>query len=301
VCKIEYIDRETGQIQQEKIYGEFWIDFFYGRHPLAFLAALFLLPLARFSFFSQLYGSFQKSPLSRRKIRPFIEKYQIDTSEFLKPVDSFASFNDFFIRKLRPETRPIAAGSNIAILPADARYLFYANVSQSDQFLIKGRGFDLSKLLGDSHLAARYVEGAMVIARLCPVDYHRFHFPCDGVPSAAQLIAGHLYSVNLLALKQRVESLTENKRMVTELKTEEFGTVLLIEVGATNVGSIEQTYVPGKRVEKGEEKGFFSFGGSCLILLFEKERLEMDADLLQATLRGLEMRGQMGQRLGRAK
>jgi phosphatidylserine decarboxylase len=298
MCKIEYIDRATGKIEQEKIYGEFWIDFFYGRHPLAWLSALFLLPLARLSVFSALYGQFQKSRFSRRKIAPFIDKYQIDASEFLDLPDSFGSFNDFFIRKLKPEVRPIISGKNIAVLPADARYLFYSNLNASDQFLIKGRNFDLKKLLKDTRLAEQYAEGTMVMARLCPVDYHRFHFPCSGIPSAAKQIDGHLYSVNLLALKQRLEILTENKRMVTELKTEAFGTVLMIEVGATNVGSIEQTYVPGQFVKKGQEKGFFAFGGSCLILLFEKGRLEIDADLLEATMRGLEVKGRFGERLG---
>lgn len=299
MSKLYYIDRKTSLAQEEKIYGEFWIEFFYGRHLLVFLAALFLLPLARFAFFSRLYGSFQKSRFSRRKVEPFIEKYQINASEFLDRPETFRSFNDFFIRKLKASSRPIAPGDNVAVLPADARYLFYANLNEKEQFLIKGKGFDLSKLLGTAELAKRYSEGSLIIARLCPVDYHRFHFPCSGVPSQAKLLNGPLYSVNLLALKRRLKTAVENKRMVTELKTKAFGTVAMIEVGATNVGSIEQTYVPNREVQKGEEKGFFSFGGSCLILLFEKGRLQIDADLLEATKRGLEVRALMGEQLGK--
>lgn len=294
MSEIRYIDRASGKVEVEKVYGLFFIKLLYGRHPGYWLSH----PVSQWPFFSRLYGILQKMSFSRKKILPFIRKYQIDSSEFLDPIDSFTSFNDFFIRKLKLSARPIAKDSQI-VLPADARYLFYPQIHLSDGFLVKGKKFLLPKLLQDEELAKRYEQGSMLIARLCPVDYHRFHFPCECVPSPAKEIPGHLYSVNPLALKRNIEILTQNKRMITHLETERFGTILYIEVGATYVGTITQTYTPGERVLKGAEKGYFAFGGSCLILLFEPWKIQFDQDLVDASARGLEIRGLLGQSLGR--
>lgn len=298
MAEIEYIDGITNRIEREDIYGKFFIELLYGRHPFSWITALLLLPLCRFSFFSKLYGLFQKSRFSRFKILPFIKKYQIDASEFLLPVSSFRSFNDFFIRKLRPSVRPMVEDPNVVVLPADARYLVYSTAEHREHFLIKEKKFNLTKLIEDEALAKQYEKGTMVIARLCPIDYHRFHFPCDCIPSSPKLITGALYSVNLLALKRKIEFLTENKRYITQLKTKLFGTILFIEIGATYVGSITHTYLPDQFAKKGQEKGYFSFGGSCVILLFEPNRILLEQRLLSATAQGLEMRGQLGQSLG---
>ena len=299
---ITFIDRKTKREENEKVYGEFFIKLFYGSGAMRRFFSFLLLPFfARIHFVSKLYGYFQKSAMSRFKIKPFIQAYEIDASEFLDPVDSFASFNDFFIRKLKPECRPIATSSDIAVLPADARYLVFQNIDKADGFWVKGKKFSLAELLGDEELAKPYEKGAMVIARLCPVDYHRFHFPTDCVPGKPRLINGPLFSVNPLALKRSIEILCENKRVITALKTENFGEVQYIEVGATHVGSIVQTYVPEKSYAKAEEKGYFSFGGSCLILLFERNRIIFDQDLIAASAKKMEVRGLLGQSLGKIK
>ena len=231
-----------------------------------------------------------KSRLSRCLIAPFIRKYKVDASEFEK--QNFNTFNDFFTRKLKKEARPIIQDSKKLVFPADARYLAYQKI---DQIHAKGKTFSLHELLKDSDLAARYIGGSMLIARLCPVDYHRFHFPSDGVPSSAKLISGHLFSVSPLALKKRLSILWENKRMLTTFETENFGKIAYLEIGATNVGSIRQTYTPFKTVKKGDEKGFFEFGGSCVILLFEPDTIIFDSDLIQNTQNGLETYAKMGE------
>jgi phosphatidylserine decarboxylase len=296
---IIFLDRQTKRTEKEKVYGEFFIKLFYGEGTLPRLFSFLLLPFfARIHFFSKLYGYFQKSSMSRSKVHPFVQAYHIDVSEFLDPVDSFPSFNAFFIRKLKPECRPISTRQDVAVLPADGRYLLFQQIDQADGFWVKGKKFSLSELLGDKALAKTYEQGAMVIARLCPVDYHRFHFPCSCIPDQARLINGPLFSVNPMALKRNIEILCENKRMITSLKTQNFGCVQYIEVGATYVGSIEQTYAPGKSYGKGEEKGYFSFGGSCLILLFEPNRIIFDQDLIDASSKKMEVRGLLGQSLG---
>lgn len=301
MTEITILDRKAKKEEKEKVYGQFFIEMLYGNGFLSRLASFFLLPLfARIPFLSWLYGCFQKSPLSKFKIKPFIQTFHIDCSEFSEPVDSFHSFNDFFIRHLKAECRPITNGDDVAILPADARYLVFQDIDKADGFWVKGKKFVLKDLLQDEKLTESYHGGAMVIARLCPIDYHRFHFPCQCTPDAARLINGSLFSVNPTALKRNIKILSENKRMITALKTQNFGEVQYVEIGATYVGSIEQTYIAGEPYGKGEEKGYFSFGGSCLILLFEPDSIVFDQDFIEASSRKIEIRGLLGQSLGRA-
>jgi phosphatidylserine decarboxylase len=296
-----YIDRKTHQEMTEKVYGKFYIDLLYGNSWLSRILSFLVLPFfAHINFLSRLYGAIQKSSVSKEKIHPFIEKFHVDTSEFLGSVDSYHSFNDFFIRKLKPECRPITPGDDIAILPADGRYLVYENIEKNDGFFVKGKKFSLEKLLRNPELAQTYAQGSMAIARLAPVDYHRFHFPVNCLPEEPEPICGPLFSVNPAALKKHVEILAENKRVITPLKTKNFGTVLFIEVGATYVGTIHQTFDPHEPHVKGNEKGYFSFGGSSLILLFEPSRIQFDQDLVEASNRRIEVLGLMGQSLGRA-
>lgn len=293
---MKYIDRVTKKENQEKVYGDFFIRLLYGKgrfsHHLAHL-------ISRFTFLSKLYGACQKAPWSRPKVKRFIRNFHVDTSEFLDPVSSYRSFNDFFIRKLKPSCRPINPDPRTAILPADARYLVFPNIDHSQGFFVKGKKFSLPSLLQDNTLANEFAHGTMVIARLAPVDYHRFHFPCDGTAHTPHLIPGHLYSVNPRALQKHSEILTENKRVITPISTTHFGTVLYIDVGATYVGTIHQTFTPETFQKKGNEKGYFSFGGSCLILLFNPGTIQLDQDLIDASSRGIEVLGQMGQSLGK--
>lgn len=297
---ITYIDRQTKKICQEQVYGGSFLKLLYGKgwlttligHPLAKLIAA--CPL-----FSTLYGYLQRTPSSKKKILPFIKKFGIDTSEFADNPSSFTSFNDFFIRKLKPAARPIDNDPATAIIPADGRYLFFQDISKADGFLVKGKKFSLETLLKDPALADKYADGSMAIARLCPTDYHRFHFPIDCTPTKTELINGLLYSVNPIALKRNIDIFTENKRTLSTLHSEQFQNPLFLEIGATFVGAITQTYTPDNPAKKGDEKGFFSFGGSSLILLFQKGTIIFDQDLLDASSQRLEIKCLMGQPMGR--
>lgn len=295
--QIKYIDRKTGQTCTEKVYGQMFLSLLYGDGFFRELIAKALRPLsAKVPFLSQLYGYLQKRPESAKKVKPFIREFGVDEREFLET--DFRSFNDFFIRKLKAEARPIDRDESTICTPADGRYLVYP---QFKEFVVKGQEFSLGNFLRSTALANRFKEGSMAIVRLCPSDYHRFHFPCDGVASKADLVNGPLYSVNPLALKKRLAILAENKRMITEIETEEFGTILYVEIGATNVGSIRQTYVADSVVRKGQEKGYFEFGGSCIVLLFERGRVAFDQDLVENTKRGFETRVNFGESLGHGK
>lgn len=296
---LNFFNRKTQKIEKEDVYFEEAVRFLYGN---SLLSRLFGTPIvfliSRFSLFSHLFGWWNRRPGTRKKVAPFIEKYQLDPKSFLSKVEDFRSFDDFFVRKLKPETRPIDPNPNVVIAPADGRYLIHPEIDQIDGFFVKGETFDLAKLLKDSALTEKYQKGAMVIARLCPTDYHRYHFPVTCTPSTVRLINGFLYSVNPIALARDISIFTKNKRTVCSLKTEQFGTVLFMEVGATNVGSIHQTFKPGELYEKGKEKGFFSFGGSTVILLFEPGTVSFDRDLVEYAKKRMEVRCLMGERIG---
>ncbi len=298
---ITYIDRTSGAKCIERVYGQKALKLLYGNDWVTKLIGVPLLKrLVRYPFFSSFYGQWQNLAFTKKKVLPFIKKFNVDVSEFLEPAQSYPSFNDFFIRKLKPESRPITPSANSAIIPADGRYLFFPNIDESTGFLVKGEKFDLEKLLEDKILAHNYSHGTMVIARLCPTDYHRYHFPCDCLPSETRYINGWLYSVNPIALKKDIEIFTKNKRTICSLQTTNFGKILFLEVGATNVGSIHQTYTPDHPQHKGAEKGFFSFGGSSLVLLFEPGRIILDSDLIEASAQHLEIKCLMGQQMGLA-
>lgn len=298
---IVYIDRTTSAKKIEKVYGEKWLTRLYGEGCSSSLSRRGLLALAaKSSCFSRLYGLWQKLPWTAARIKPFIAKYDVDVSEFLLPVERFTSFNDFFVRKLKPESRTFDPRDDVAIIPADGRYLFFDNISSCDGFIVKGKKFCLKEFLGNELLAKEYQQGSMVIARLCPSDYHRFHLPCSGTLDEHSLINGYLYSVNPIALKQNIDIFSQNKRTITALQTKHFGKVLYVAVGATNVGSITHTYMPDQYCKKGSEMGYFSFGGSSLVLLFPQGSINFDADLLAATHDGYEIKCLMGQTMGRS-
>jgi len=295
---VYYIDRKTNTKKKEAIYGDTVLSLLYAHNPLS---RWFSYIVAHLTLISTFYGFWQKTPFSKKKIIPFISKYSLDTSEFAQPPESFTSFNDFFCRKLKEGARPQSISPEVVIAPADGRYLVIPQIAKANGFYIKGKKFSLATLLQDSTLADEYAEGAMVIARLCPTDYHRFHFPVEGLPDKAKLINGPLWSVNPLATIKNVTFLAENKRAITLLQNERFGPIIYIEVGATNVGSIHQTYRPHIFVQKGEEKGFFSFGGSCIILLFKPDTLQFDQDLLANSDQHIETLVLMGDSLGRCE
>nr|WP_226895628.1 phosphatidylserine decarboxylase [Luteolibacter marinus] len=231
-------------------------------------------------------------PATRAKIAPFIAKYGLDPAEFADSPESYASFNEFFYRKLKPEARPIADAK--AVFPADGRHLGFQKASGIEGVFVKGQKFDLGRLLGDDSLASRYADGSLVLSRLCPVDYHRFHFPATGTPGEVKLLNGPLFSVSPIALRRNLGYLWENKRTLTKLTTSAIGTVLLLEIGATCVGSILQTFTPGQPVQKGDEKGYFAFGGSSTITIFEPGAVTLAEDLVKWSSEQTELYAKVG-------
>lgn len=293
---IKYYNRATGEVETEKVYGEGFLRWAYG-NPLGRLTVAVAVQRL---WFSRWYGWRMDGEKSRSKVAPFIASYGVDPDEFAQPVESYGSFNQFFYRSLKLEARPVDAEPKTAVFPADGRHLAIENVDAADRFYIKGQKFDLAKFVGDAALAKNFAGGVMLISRLCPVDYHRYHFPVSGDASAVQMLDGTLRSVSPLALRRHLSILWENRRARTVVDSPEFGKVLVMEVGATCVGGMHSTFEPGA-VVKGGAKGYFSFGGSCVTTIFQKGRMQLDADLLEHAAQGCEVYAKMGERCGLAQ
>lgn len=290
---IRYIDRATGRLLTEIVPGEQWLKWLY-HNPLGKLA---LNHVVKRKFVSSWYGRLMDSPSSRERIPDFVRSLDIDMDEASLPMEAYGSFNDFFIRELKPEARPIDQTPDVIVSPADGRALAFEGLNGLDGFFVKGQSFSLRDFLRDDALAAKYESGTLMIVRLAPADYHRFHFPASGTISASTPINGDYCSVSPLAVKERLSIYWENKREYSVLATRNAGDILLCEVGATMVGAIVQTYDSNAEVRKGREKGYFKFGGSTVIMLFEKGRASADADIVSNTRKGFETSVRMGQRV----
>ncbi len=294
---IDYFDRYAKEVRSEKVYGEAYLRWAYETLP----GRLTVEAVVKRAWFSRWYGWRMDRPASRDLIQPFVDSYGLDASEFLQGCDAFESFNDFFSRKLKPAARPVDPGEGSLVFPADGRHLGFEDISGIKGIYCKGQTLSLAKLLADRELAVDYQKGAVVISRLCPVDYHRFHFCAAGRAGEPRVLNGPLYSVNPIALRRNIGILAENKRVLTPLETEKFGRVLVVEIGATNVGSIRQTFRPDSTVEKGEEKGYFAFGGSMTMIFFEPGAVELAGDLVEHSLQGRELYARMGDQMGEGK
>lgn len=294
--KIKYLDRKTGEILVEDVPGEGFLKFLY-YNPFGQLP---LNAIVRKKFLSEIYGKKMNSTKSIEKIKPFVENYKINMKESLKSIEEFKSFNDFFIRKLKDNARPIDFSEDSLVSPADGKILAFENLNILQNFFVKGDEFTLKEYLKDETLAEKYKDGTFLIIRLAPVDYHRFHFPASGTISSSKEIDGYYYSVSPYAIRRNFRIFCENKREYSILSTEKFGDILLSEIGATMVGTILQTYTPNTFVKKGEEKGYFLFGGSSCILLFEKNKIKIDSDILENSKNGIETKIFMGEKIGEA-
>ena len=299
VEEILYIDRTSNRTEKERVYAKHLLFFLYPKNSFwGFLTSPFRLAIAHISPISWLYGLWQHLPWTKGKIKPFVKSFQIDLQECIVPSGGYKNFHQFFTRKLKQDARPFTQDTKSAIIPADGRYRFYPHLSSKEFFSIKNQKLNLTKLLQDKELNDLYENGSCIIARLAPADYHRFHFPITGRVGAAKPIKGSLYSVHPFALRKDWSVLWKNKRTITQIESPIFGKVLFIAVGATNIGSIHQTFVPDSDILMGQEKGYFSFGASCLIILFRKNSIQFDKDLLHNQDR--EILCKFGQSMGRA-
>lgn len=246
--------------------------------------------------FSRIAGRFLSSRFSCPLITPFIRSNDIDMSDFEKT--SYGSFNDFFTRKIKPGARTIAGDEHTLISPCDSYATAY-KIKGNQTFWVKDTKYTLSSLLKSQKLAEHFQEGYALILRLTVSDYHRYSYAVSGIQSKNYYIPGAYHTVNPIA-NDVLPVYKENCREYTVIHSSTFGDVLQMEVGALMVGKIVN-HKQSCPVKRGEEKGYFAFGGSTIIVLLQKNAVELRADLLANTAAGYETQVKLGDELGQAQ
>lgn len=291
---IKVYNRNSKKYDIEKVAGENYIKWTY-ESPIG---KSFTELLIKKKLFSKLYGIYCDTYFSKKIIPNFIKDYDINMDIYSNNVDDFNNFNDFFIRKLKDDARIIDKNNNIVVSPGDGRLFAYENISVNNLVQVKNIHYSLSELIQDNDIAKEYEGGTCLVLRLCPTDYHRFHFIDSGIPLETNVIKGNYYSVNPVALERIPKLYCQNQREWSIFKSDNFDDIIHIEVGATCVGTIIQSYSPNTRVDKGSEKGYFKFGGSTTILLFKKDTIKIDEDIISQTNLGYETKVLMGETIG---
>lgn len=246
---------------------------------------------------SKIIGIFMDSAFSIPIIKPFVKNNNINLSEY-KP-KKFTSYNDFFTRKIKPEKRPVDYRKSSLISPCDSKLTVY-KINENSIFRIKDSYYKTSDLIQNKFIAERYRNGYCLIFRLCVDDYHRYCYIDNGIKTENVFINGELHTVNPIAL-DKYNIYKRNCREFTMLHTENFGDVIQTEVGAMLVGRIKNYHKHIYCFSKGEEKGLFEFGGSTIVLLFENGMIDIDRDILENSVQGIETAVKYGETIGKKR
>lgn len=253
----------------------------------------FFLKFVTLPFISKIYGKYNDSVFSKKKIESFIEEYNIDMSIYEK-VD-YNNFNEFFYRKIIPSSRPISKKDSDFISCCDSRVMVYP-ITDDLVFSVKDTQYSVESILQDRELAKKYKNGLCIVLRLCVSDYHRYCFFDSGVVKKRYPIKGKLHTVSPISYSH-FKVFQENSREVSILETKNFGTVSQVEVGAIMVGKIINHDI--MEFKRGMEKGYFKFGGSTIVLLVEKDKINIDPVILEYSKKGIEVQVQLGSILGK--
>ncbi|MDO4339631.1 MAG: phosphatidylserine decarboxylase [Eubacteriales bacterium] len=288
---MKYVDRKGNltieENSQDKLLRRLYTDWG-GRLCLKILVRPFV---------SRLAGCFLDTGLSARLIPEFVKRNRISLEEYEDTV--YHSFNEFFTRRVKEGARPVAAGDRTLISPCDGKATV-CRIGRESRFYIKETEYTAEQLLRSRNLAERYVGGYAVILRLTVDDYHRYCYVAEGVKSANIHLPGKFHTVNPAA-NDVFPIYAENTREYCLLKTEQFGAIVMMEVGAMLVGRISNLHKQPRRVAKGEEKGCFEFGGSTIVLFIQPGRVRLDYDLIENSENGFETIVRMGERIGEQK
>lgn len=244
---------------------------------------------------SKAAGAFMDSRASKLLIKPFIKRSGIDTSQYV--MRDFRSYNDFFTRLVKQGKRPVDFRPDHLISPCDSKLTAH-KISKNSIFRIKGSRYRVSDLLQNDFLAKRFCGGYCLIFRLEVDDYHRYCYIDNGTKTDNTFIPGELHTVNPIAL-ERYNIYKRNCREYTVLHTENFGDVVQIEVGAMMVGRIVNNHGEAS-FRRGEEKGRFEFGGSTIVMLFGRDSISVDYDILRNSAEGIETVVKLGEKIGKA-
>ena len=277
MTQVEYVERKSGKRVVESVMGDGALKFAYNT-----LLGRTLWPVLFGSrLVSAVLGRHYDSPRSKKGIAALAAIPGCLPDEAEKPLTDYASFNEFFTRRLKSGARPVGEG---LVSPADGRLMLYPNADADTPFPLKGATRSLRTVFDEKAPNGKY---DIAVIRLAPVDYHRFHFPCDcETPEPARVLRGKYHSVNPIALVRYPDVYADNERQIVKCHAA-FGDFWLVDVGAFGVGTIVQTYA-GTHHAKGDEKGYFKFGGSTVILILRAGAVRFDDDLVRHSAEGLE-------------
>ncbi len=253
----------------------------------------FLLKLITRPFVSKIAGWFLSTRASCFLIKPFIRKNGIDMSQF-EPV-KYRSYNEFFSRKILSEVRPVDTDPRHLISPCDSK-LTALSITEDCSFCLKNTQYTVASLLRNEALANAYNGGYALIFRLTVDDYHRYCYIADGTKEENISIPGFLHTVNPIA-NDHFPIYKENCRQYSILHTDFFGDVVMMEVGAMLVGKIVNHHQKAA-VTRGQEKGYFQFGGSTVVLLLKADSVLLDEDILKNSRDNIETIVKYGEKIG---
>lgn len=282
-------DRATGQRVDERIYGEKWLRFAY-ENPLGSAVHKAILKRRAVSFALGFYFS---SGLSCDQIQPFVEELGIDLDDYEEK--DWKSFNEFFRRAFKEGRRPFPTEPWVFPAFAEGRYLAYDRVDKTQTFPVKGYWMTATQILGDPEQGKSFQNGPCFIARLAPQDYHRFHYPDGGNCIGCTDIGGPLDSVHPIALKNNSPIWARNRRRAWIMTTNNFGRLAFVEIGAWGVGKIKQTHDPETNFARGDEKGYFEYGGSTIVVFGEPGKWSPDRDLVEKSAEKMETFVRLGE------
>lgn len=291
---IHLYNRSTRTMEREQVPGAGFLALCYSTSWGRFLTDVLWSRV----FVSRCYGRPFFWSWSRRCIDAFVRQNRVPMDDVEVPPGGFASFNDFFIRRLKPGARPLPTAPDALIAPADSRLKAIALNARSI-LDIKGHRLTLDTLVGGAGVARRFSNGTCLQFRLAPCDYHRFGYICDGLQGPVHDVPGKLYSVSPLALAFLPTIWGRNFRQWCVIESQAFGSILQIEVGATGVGSIVQHMPGGGPCERGGEKGYFQLGGSTVLIVVQPGCIELDPDIAECSDRGIETLVRYGEKIGR--
>lgn len=284
---VEYVERATGRRVAESVMGDKALRFAYE----TLLGRTLWSVLFGSRRISDWMGRRYDSPRSKKDIAALAAIPGCRWEEAEKPLADYASFNDFFTRRLKPGARPVGEG---LVSPADGRLRLFLNADADLPFPLKGATRSLRTVFDGAAPAGRY---DIAVIRLAPVDYHRFHFPCDcRTADPVRVVPGLYHSVNPIALLRHPDVYADNERQILKGRAA-FGDFWLVDVGAFGVGTIVQTF-SGAEHAKGDEKGYFKFGGSTVVFVASAGAVAFDLDLVRNSAEGLETRVLCGERIG---
>ena len=244
---------------------------------------------------SKIGGAYMDSGISKIHIRNFVKNNRIDMSQYEE--EDYKCFNQFFTRKILKEKRPVSMNVQDFISPCDGRLSAY-KISENSDFYIKGSYYSVGDLIPDSAKAPNYNGGICLVFRLCVDDYHRYGNIDNGVILENKYVKGKLHTVRPIALN-RYPVFVQNSREYTVIETENFGIVSQIEVGALMIGKIKNHQKAGT-VAKGSEKGMFLYGGSTIVLLVERDKIEIPEKLFHDTEKDIETIVKYGSKIAEA-